>query len=96
MAQKQAGTADFDSEAYLAALWKEIIGVGEVQPTDRFLDLGGNSLTLNVVLKRVEKETGATMRPRLFFQPETSSLSDLARTLDALLANAKGLSLAEN
>lgn len=90
----QANTPGFDSEAYLASLWKEIIGVEQVRSADRFLDLGGNSLTLNVVLKRIEKETSAVMPARLFFDPQTSSLSNLAQLLDDLRTRTSDLSVA--
>jgi hypothetical protein len=83
-----------DSESYLASLWMEIIGIEQVLPDDRFLDLGGNSLTLNIVLKRIEKERAAKMPARIFFDPQTSSLSNLARTLDGLLARTPNLSMA--
>jgi acyl carrier protein len=72
------------SEKYLAALWEEIIGIEGVTRPQRFLDVGGNSLTLNIILNRIESETGAAIRPELFFDDETSSLAQLAAELDAL------------
>jgi hypothetical protein len=73
------------SEKYLASLWREIIGLERVTLPDKFLDVGGNSLTLNIILNRIEKETGASVQPQLFFDPDRSSLFDLARELDALI-----------
>lgn len=94
MAHKgQASTPGFDSEAYLASLWKEIIGVEQARPADKFLDLGGNSLTLNIMLKRIEKETSAAMPARLFFDPETSTLANLASVLDGLRTRTPDLSV---
>lgn len=74
------------SEKYLASLWVEIIGVDPSQvllPT-KFLDLGGNSLTLNIILTRIEADTGAAMASELFFDDDKSSLFALARELDVL------------
>jgi hypothetical protein len=73
------------SETYLAALWSEIIGIKRVMLSHRFLDVGGNSLTLNIIVNRIEKETGASLDPQLFFADDRSSLFELAKELDVLL-----------
>ena len=75
------------SEKYLASLWKEIIGLEQVQLQQKFPDVGGNSLTLNIILTRIENEKGASVEAELFFDPDKSSLSDLAKELDLVLAN---------
>lgn len=82
----QAGNQQPNSsnEKYMAALWLEIIGLDQIWLSDKFLDVGGNSLTLNVILKRVEKEKGAALPARQFFDPERSSLFEIARELDML------------
>lgn len=74
------------SEKYLAALWAEIIGLdpNEILLPHKFLEVGGNSLTLNIILNRIEVETGAAIAPELFFDDDRSSLFELARELDAL------------
>lgn len=74
------------SEKYLAALWSELIGLERVTLPSKFLDVGGNSLTLNILLNRIEADTGAELDPQLFFEDETSSLYELARRLDEALA----------
>ncbi|WP_437937398.1 phosphopantetheine-binding protein [Sorangium sp. So ce341] len=74
------------SETYLASLWAEIIGLKKVLLPHKFLEVGGNSLTLNVILNRVEAEKGASLEAPLFFDEERSSLFDLAKHLDAVLA----------
>ena len=73
------------TEQYLAALWCETIGVEAVEPDDTFLQLGGNSLTLQVIVNKVREQYGVLIQPRLFFQPETSTLARIAATLDSLL-----------
>lgn len=74
------------SEKYMAALWLEIIGLERVTLTDAFLDVGGNSLSLNIILNRIEKETGVTLEAALFFDCDKSSVSELAKELDRQLA----------
>ena len=75
------------SEKYLAALWSEIIGLEQVTLPDKFLDIGGNSLTLNIILNRIEAEKGVSMEAQSFFDPDNSSLFDIATELDVLLQN---------
>ena len=74
------------SEKYMAALWAEIIGLERVALPSKFLDVGGNSLTLNIILTRIEAERGAALDPQLFFDDERSSLFELAKHLDVVLA----------
>lgn len=81
-------TVESDSASYLAALWSEIIGLEEVMLSDRFLDVGGNSLGLTLILSRIKSEMGVSMDPEPYFDPERSSLAALAEQLDAALANA--------
>ena len=76
-----------DSERYLASLWSEIIGLENVELPGKFLELGGNSLTLNIILNRIEAEKEVSLEAELFFDPERSSLFEVAKELDALLAN---------
>jgi hypothetical protein len=75
------------TEEYMARLWVEIIGLEKLDRTDKFLEVGGNSLTLNVVLNRIKQERGVSITPQLFFDPDQSSVASLARELDELIAN---------
>jgi len=74
------------NEQYLASLWSEIIGIDreQLRRPSKFLEVGGNSLTLNIILTRIESETGAAMEPEWFFDDEKSSLYALAQELDQL------------
>lgn len=76
------------NEKYMAALWSEIIGIGadRVGLPHKFLEVGGNSLTLNLILTRIEAEKGAAMDAQLFFDDDRSTLFELAKELDLLLA----------
>ncbi len=73
------------SEKYVASLWSEIIGVDEVLLPSKFIEVGGNSLTLNIILNRIEAEKGVVFDAGLFFEPSRSSLFEIARELDRLM-----------
>lgn len=75
------------SEKYMASLWSEVIGLNQVTLPNKFLDVGGNSLRLNIILNRIEKEKGVSLDAQLFFDDERSSLFELAKELDVLLEN---------
>jgi|GEM_PF-4794404 len=75
-----------ENEKYLASLWAEIIHLEQVSLSDKFLEVGGNSLTLNIILNRIEIETGVALEPQLFFDEERSSLSEIAKDLEAARA----------
>ncbi len=47
-----------DAERRLAAIWKDVLGVGNVSAHDNFFDLGGHSLLLTRLLRRIELEFG--------------------------------------
>jgi hypothetical protein len=74
------------NEKYLASLWAEIIGLDQNQILlpQTFVAVGGNSLTLNIILNRIEADTGVSLGAELFFDDERSSLFELARELDVL------------
>lgn len=80
------GGVSTPTEEYLASLWAEIIGLEKLERTDKFLDVGGNSLTVNVVVNRIKQERGASIAPQLFFDSDQSSIAVLARALDELIA----------
>jgi hypothetical protein len=73
------------SEKYMASLWLEVIGLERVFLHQKFLDVGGNSLSLNIILTKIETETGAALDAPLFFDDDRSSLFELAKELDDLL-----------
>jgi acyl carrier protein len=79
-----------ETEKYLAGLWVELVGLERIAASDKFLEVGGNSLTLNIILNRVQSETGLSIKPQLFFDDERSSIFELAKELDALRQAKKG------
>jgi hypothetical protein len=78
-----------ETERYLAALWCEEIGIDSVGPDDTFEQVGGNSLTLRIILTKIRDHYGVLIEPKLFFQPDTSSLSQIAAELDRLLDGSR-------
>jgi len=54
------GLAD-PRQAYLAAIWRELIGVDEVDADDSFFDLGGHSLLAVEFVARVQRETSVRL-----------------------------------
>lgn len=74
------------TEQYMARLWLEVIGIEKVALPNKFLEVGGNSLTLNIILTRIEGEKGVAMNPQQFFDDERSSLLELTQELDLLLS----------
>ncbi len=47
------------AERTLAGIWRDVLGVPDIGVTDRFFDIGGNSLRAIQVLTRVRTELGA-------------------------------------
>ncbi|WP_297921924.1 non-ribosomal peptide synthetase/type I polyketide synthase [Metallibacterium sp.] len=70
-------------EAYLAAIWRELIGVADVRGIDNFFDIGGHSLLAVKFGARVQRETGVKLN---LLEVATGTLSTLA----ALLPQAPG------
>ena len=52
------------TEAFIAELWQELLGLERVGVRDNFFDLGGHSLLAMRVLAAIEKRTGHRFHPR--------------------------------
>jgi acyl carrier protein len=73
------------TEATLAQMWRELIGVEAIEPTDDFFDLGGTSLTAIKFLQRVEKAYGPdVLTPDTLYEVRT--LDGITDAIDAALA----------
>ena len=68
-------------EVYLMELWKEILGLTTVDVDHRYLDLGGNSASLYQIVERIKVDLGYEIDPRIFFDPQHSSLRHIAAIL---------------
>jgi hypothetical protein len=66
-----------ETERAVAAVWQEVLGVGEVSADDNFFDLGGHSLLLVQVHERLAKRFPEQALPilDLFEYPTVRSLS---------------------
>ncbi|HTG35649.1 MAG TPA: non-ribosomal peptide synthase/polyketide synthase [Thermoanaerobaculia bacterium] len=69
-----------ETEARLAAIWAEVLGVERVGVEDDFFDLGGNSILSLQVISRAEA-AGLTVQVRQLFEHPT--VAELARALGA-------------
>ncbi|MEU7229015.1 amino acid adenylation domain-containing protein [Streptomyces chrestomyceticus] len=69
-----------DAERVLAEIWAEVLGLDSVGVTDRFFDIGGNSLRAIQVLARVRGRLGADPGLERFFSHPT--VAGLAALLD--------------
>lgn len=52
-------------ELYIANIWKQILGIGQVNLNDNFFELGGHSLLSIKVISRIKSETGVEINPRV-------------------------------
>lgn len=59
------------AEQRLAAIWQELLGVGEVGRSDSFFELGGHSLLATQLASRVRAAFGADLPLRRFFADPT-------------------------
>lgn len=56
-------------EQTLAAIWQDVLGIGQVSADDRFFEIGGHSLLAIRVASALERQTGRRLPPTvLFFQ----------------------------
>ncbi|MGW2089826.1 amino acid adenylation domain-containing protein [Streptomyces sp. NPDC001880] len=65
-----------DTERALAGIWAEVLGLDTVGVTDRFFDVGGNSLRAIQVLARVRERLGAGLGlEQIFAHPTVAGLA---------------------
>ncbi len=69
-----------EAEQRLAGLWREILGVEAIGRHDSFFDLGGHSLLVARLLRRVADEHGRTLSMADFFHAHR--LDEMARRID--------------
>ncbi|WP_329375190.1 condensation domain-containing protein [Streptomyces sp. NBC_01483] len=61
----------------LTGIWCEVLGVSDFTVTDRFFDIGGNSLRAIKVLARIQSRLGVTLDLGTFFaRPTIAGLAD--------------------
>ncbi|MEU0878094.1 non-ribosomal peptide synthase/polyketide synthase [Lentzea sp. NPDC005914] len=65
-----------DAERAIAEIWADVLGVDRVGVTDRFVELGGDSISSIRVISRLRAEFGVDLTPRdLFDQPTVEGLA---------------------
>ena len=72
-----------DSEATIAAIWSEVLGLDRVGVTENFFELGGHSLLLPQVLHRLRAAFQVDVPLRALFDEPT--VEGLAITLEEIL-----------
>ncbi|MDU0153719.1 non-ribosomal peptide synthetase/type I polyketide synthase [Bacillus cabrialesii] len=69
-----------ETERQLAQIWEELFGLERVGRSDRFLDLGGNSLQATLMLSKVQKTFPPKISIGQFFNHQT--VKELARFIE--------------
>ncbi|MDX8462490.1 non-ribosomal peptide synthetase/type I polyketide synthase [Mesorhizobium humile] len=64
-------SADAALDCQIAAVYRDILGVDDVALTDRFFDLGGDSLSALSVIDRIEQLTGERLAVSLLLEHQT-------------------------
>jgi len=86
----QAGGLADPRQAYLATIWRELIGVEQVGANDSFFDLGGHSLLAVEFVARVQRETAVRLQ---LLDVASGTLAMLARELPERAKDAPRLPL---
>jgi pyochelin synthetase len=84
-----AATADDDTEQWLTAVWRDLLGNAPISRDDDFFDLGGNSLLVTRLLSRIRERFPQLDQPysiSRFFEAPT--IAGTARSLHNALAGA--------
>ena len=76
------------TEEVLAAIFGQVLGVGEVGALDDFFELGGHSLRATQMVSRVREAFGVELSLRTVF--EHPILADLAAEIDHGIGSARG------
>ena len=83
-----------EAEEAIASIWREVLGVDEIDREDDFFALGGHSLRAVRILTRINEEFGVQLPMRLLF--EETTLARLASAVeDAIMQELDALSDAE-
>jgi len=82
------------TEAMLARIWAEILGLDHVGIQDNFFDLGGDSLLATQVLSRVRQESQVELPLTLLFT-NAFTVADVAEVIDQYVKKQAATSVAE-
>ena len=70
-----------ESESRLAAIWKDVLKIEEVDVERSFFELGGDSLSLVFLLSDIEKEFGVELAMNQFAR--ANSIKQVAELIDS-------------
>jgi len=91
-AKNEAAPSD-DIAGTITAIWKDVLAVDEIEPTDNFFDLGGHSLNATQIVARLRDAFGVTLSVRTLF--ESPTVAELVeKVVDAVLQRASSEQLA--
>jgi acyl carrier protein len=71
MTSMHAGDEALSPEAYITAVFADLLGVPEVEADDDFFALGGHSLLAMTLIARVRERSGMTLSLRDVFDAPT-------------------------
>ncbi|HEX6199795.1 MAG TPA: condensation domain-containing protein, partial [Thermoanaerobaculia bacterium] len=77
---RDGGAPRTGTEAALAGIWRELLGVAEPAPDDDFFELGGHSLAVGRLVARVRRDLGVELAPGAVFEGRT--LAAVARAVE--------------
>jgi acyl carrier protein len=70
-----------ETEARLAAIWRDLLGIASVNRTDNFFDIGGHSLLAVLLIVRVKEAFGVELPVEDVYSP-SMTLESLALKLE--------------
>ena len=68
------------TEAFLAQIWTQVLGIANIDIDQNFFDLGGDSLTAQMILNRIRETTDVTISLGDLFERQT--IRTLSRALE--------------
>ncbi|MGW4790251.1 amino acid adenylation domain-containing protein [Streptomyces sp. NPDC004230] len=78
-------TEDSSPEALVAAVWRELLGAGDIRHTDDFFSLGGDSLSAIRMISRLRYSHGADLTlSALYAAPTLAHVADIVRAADGV------------
>jgi acyl carrier protein len=83
----EGGGLESETEARIASVWTELLGVGNIGRTDSFFDLGGNSLLAIQLASRLRKSFDIELPIATLFESE--DLAALAAAVDGALEDRR-------
>ncbi|MEU3795530.1 amino acid adenylation domain-containing protein [Streptomyces fructofermentans] len=76
-------SGDSSPEALVAAVWRELLGVDDIRPSDDFFALGGDSLSAIRMISRLRHSHGADLTlSALYAAPALAQVADVVRATD--------------